>query len=416
MQNQTKISPLPLDWQVKTLKVLSVSSRLNGLYKPKEYYGQGVRMVHMTEAFAYDRICDQNMPSVRLSKDELTKYRLRRGDLIFARRSLKPEGTGDVSLIECSDDSKMTFESSIIRVRPDREKLWPEFGFYYLKSRYGRAQMMTLVRHVAVSGITGEDLDLYQIPTPPIREQQKIARILSTWDRAIETVEKLIENSKAQKKALMQQLLTGKRRLGGFTGGWQKTAIKQMGQVLSGGTPDTRIPEYWNGDVLWTTPTDITALRTRYIADTARKITQKGVRSSSASLLPSGALLVCTRATIGYLAIAECAMTTNQGFKSLIPKPDFDSDFLYYLFSYHKYQFVRFACGSTFLELSKKDFEKQTFLVPSLKEQGKIADILAKNDRELFSLEETRARFISEKKSLMQQLLTGKRRVKVNDP
>ena len=253
------------------------------------------------------------------------------------------------------------------------------------------------------------------IPVPPLPEQQKIVRILSTWDKAIATVEKLIENSKAQKKALMQQLLTGKRRLPGFTGGWQKTAIKQMGQVLSGGTPDTQIPEYWNGDVLWTTPTDITALRTRYISDTVRRITQKGVRSSSASLLPSGALLICTRATIGYLAIAEREITTNQGFKSLIPKPDFDSDFLYYLFSYRKHQFVRFACGSTFLELSKKDFEKQVFLVPPLKEQEKIANILAKNDRGLFNLEETRARFIREKKALMQQLLTGKRRVKVDD-
>ena len=307
--------------------MLSASSRLNGLYKPKEYYGSGVKMVHMTEAFAYDRICDQNMPSVRLSDNELAKYRLRRGDLIFARRSLKPEGAGDVSLIDCPDDAKMTFESSIIRVRPDQEKLWPEFGFYYLKSSYGHAQMMTLVRHVAVSGVTGEDLDLYQIPTPPISEQQKIARILFTWDKAIATVEKLIENSKARKKALMQQLLTGKVRLPGFWGHWRKTTIKQMGRVVSGGTPDTQMPDYWNGNILWTTPTDITALSTRYISDTARKITRKGVQASSASLLPAGTLLVCTRATIGSLAIAEREITTNQGFKSLVPTPEFDSEF-----------------------------------------------------------------------------------------
>ena len=251
----------------------------------------------------------------------------------------------------------------------------------------------------------------WEYDLPPLPEQQKIARILSTWDKAIATVEKLIENSKAQKKALMQQLLTGKGRLPGFLGQWRKTTIKQMGRVVSGGTPDTQMPDYWNGNILWTTPTDITALSTRYISDTARKITRKGVQASSASLLPAGTLLVCTRATIGSLAIAEREITTNQGFKSLVPTPEFDSDFLYYLFSHYARQFVRFACGSTFLELSKKDFERQAFLVPSLNEQKQIARILTKNDRELFNLQETRERLTTERTALMQQLLTGKRRV-----
>lgn len=301
--------------------------------------------------------------------------------------------------------------------RPKDNAADVDFLTYYFKTPHGKRLL-----GLASPGGAGRNKTLGQkefgnigLLLPTGIEQQKIARILSTWDKAIATVEKLIENSKAQKKALMQQLLTGKRRLPGFSEEWQKTAIKQMGQVLSGGTPDTQMPDYWSGDVLWTTPTDITAQRTRYISDTARKITRKGVQASSARLLPSGALLVCTRATIGYLAITEREITTNQGFKSLIPNPDFDSDFLYYLFSYHKHQFVRFACGSTFLELSKKDFEKQTFLVPPLKEQEKIADILAKNDRELFNLEETHARFITEKTALMQQLLTGKRRVNTTD-
>lgn len=271
-------------------------------------------------------------------------------------------------------------------------------------------------------GLTNDRRRLYfndfkKIPVdiPPLPEQQKIARILSTWDKAIATTEKLIENSKAQKKALMQQLLTGKVRLPGFLGQWRKTTIKQMGTVVSGGTPDTQMPDYWNGNILWTTPTDITALSTRYISNTARKITRKGVQASSASLLPAGTLLVCTRATLGSLAIAEREITTNQGFKSLVPTPEFDSDFLYYLFSYHARQFVRFACGSTFLELSKKDFERQAFLVPSLNEQKQIARILTKNDRELFNLQETRECLTTEKTALMQQLLTGKRRVNTSD-
>ena len=283
---------------------------------------------------------------------------------------------------------------------------------YYLLSKIDYKKFSD---KTGVPGVNRNDLHTIKVPVPPKSEQQKIARILSTWDKAIATTEKLIENSKAQKKALMQQLLTGKVRLPGFLGQWRKTTIKQMGTVVSGGTPDTQMPGYWNGNILWTTPTDITALSTRYISNTARKITRKGVQASSASLLPAGTLLVCTRATIGSLAIAEREITTNQGFKSLVPTPEFDSDFLYYLFSYHARQFVRFACGSTFLELSKKDFERQVFLVPSLNEQRQIARILTKNDRELFNLQETRERLTTEKTALMQQLLTGKRRVNTSD-
>lgn len=299
---------------------------------------------------------------------------------------------------------------------------WPLNTSLWVKEFYGndRKYVYYLLSKVdykkfsdktGVPGVNRNDLHTIKVPVPPKSEQQKIARILSTWDKAIATTEKLIENSKAQKKALMQQLLTGKRRLPGFLGEWRKTTIKQMGRVVSGGTPDTQMPDYWNGNILWTTPTDITALSTRYISNTARKITRKGVQASSASLLPAGTLLVCTRATVGSLAIAEREITTNQGFKSLVPTPEFDSDFLYYLFSYHARQFVRFACGSTFLELSKKDFERQAFLVPLLNEQKQIARILTKNDRELFNLQETRERLTTEKTALMQQLLTGKRRV-----
>ena len=127
----------------------------------------------------------------------------------------------------------------------------------------------------------------------------------------------------------MQQLLTGKIRFPGFVGEWKKRAIKQMGKVVSGGTPDTLTSEYWNGDILWMTPTDVTALRTRFINNTNRKITQEGIKNSSATIIPSGSLLVCTRATIGVMSISTTDITTNQGFKNLVPSSKFDVNFLY---------------------------------------------------------------------------------------
>jgi type I restriction enzyme S subunit len=255
---------------------------------------------------------------------------------------------------------------------------------------------------------------LLRITLPPTKEQQKIAQILSTWDKAIEKLEALIVAKQKRKKALMQQLLTGKVRFAGFDGEWNKIAIKQMGKVVSGGTPDTNIKEYWAGDILWMTPTDVTALQTRFINNTKRKITQEGIKNSSATVVPSGSLLVCTRATIGVMSISTTDITTNQGFKNLVPSSKFDVNFLYYLFNFFKKEFIRHACGSTFFELSKQDFEKLVFECPELKEQQKTASALSTADNEITIHQNQLSALKQQKTALMQQLLTGKKRVQVD--
>jgi len=250
---------------------------------------------------------------------------------------------------------------------------------------------------------------------PPLPEQQKIAKILSTWGKAISTTEALIDNSKQQKKALMQQLLTGKKRFAGFEGEWEEVMLGSLGSVHSGGTPSTTKAEYWHGDIDWITPTDITRLNSRVINSCARKISKEGLKNSSAKLLPQGSLLVCTRATIGEMAITAHEMCTNQGFKNIIPKKDSDIEFIYYLLSYEKHKLISKASGSTFLELSKSTFENIKFKVPTFIEQQKIASVLTNADKGIGLLEKQLTDLKQEKKALMQQLLTGKRRVKVDE-
>lgn len=276
-------------------------------------------------------------------------------------------------------------------------------------------------------GLTKDRLRLYyndfsRIPVriPEIKTQKKIAQILSSWDKAITTTGQLLTNSQQQKKALMQQLLTGKKRLldkNGlrFSGEWASKALAKMGKVVSGGTPDTNIKEYWDGGIQWLTPTDVTALKSRFVKSTARTLSEIGVKSSSATVLPAGSLMVCTRATIGALAISTSGICTNQGFKNIIPSNSFDVDFLYYLLVFHSKELIRKASGSTFLELSKKDFERIEMACPSLKEQQKIAAVLSTADQEITALQQKLDALTQEKKALMQQLLTGKRRVKVEE-
>ena len=254
---------------------------------------------------------------------------------------------------------------------------------------------------------------------PPLPEQQKIANILSTWDKAISTTERLIENSTQQKKSLMQQLLTGKKRLlddegKRFEGEWEEVSVGSLGKIYSGGTPSTSNTEYWDGDINWITPTDITKQDSRYINSSLRKITLEGLENSSAKLVPAGSLLICTRATIGAMAITSHEMCTNQGFKNIVPNSKTNIEFVYYLLTYNKHRMINKASGSTFLELSKTSFESMKFKVPTLPEQQKIATVLTNADKEIELLDQQLADLQQEKKALMQVLLTGKRRVVVD--
>jgi type I restriction enzyme S subunit len=113
--------------------------------------------------------------------------------------------------------------------------------------------------------------------------------------------------------------------------GWSDTTIGEVAEVVGGGTPSTGNPEYWNGGILWATPTDVTALESRYISQTKTTISGAGLRNSGASLLPARSVLVTSRATIGACAINTVPMATNQGFASLIPKDNLSTEFLYYV-------------------------------------------------------------------------------------
>ncbi|MFA0132638.1 restriction endonuclease subunit S [Vibrio splendidus] len=308
--------------------------------------------------------------------------------------------------------------ASYINVSPNTDV---EFIYYVLSSEKTQAFFTSELTGSTIKNLSLKTIKLTKIDTPPLPEQRKIAKILSTWDKAIATTEKLIETSKQQKKSLMQQLLTGKRRLVNpdtgkmFEGEWEEIAVGNFGVIYSGGTPSTSNKEYWDGDIDWITPTDITKQDNVYISSSKRRISVDGLKNSSAKLVPKGSLLVCTRATIGEMAITAHEMCTNQGFKNIIPNESTNVEFVFYLLTYEKHQLVSKASGSTFLELSKSAFESMKFNVPPIGEQQKIASVLTAADKEIEVLEAKLAHFKQEKKALMQQLLTGKRRVKVDE-
>ena len=173
------------EWKETKFGALLAEPVRNGVYKPKPFHGRGVSVVNMGELFAYPRLRTVAMSKIELSEKEKEKSLLKNGDLIFARRSLTAEGAGKCSLVYDLRE-ETTFESSIIRARPDTKKVSPDFIYYYFNSRYGKYLLGTILRQVAVACITGTDLMELTVSVPPIEEHRAIAEVLSSLDDKID--------------------------------------------------------------------------------------------------------------------------------------------------------------------------------------------------------------------------------------
>jgi len=251
------------------------------------------------------------------------------------------------------------------------------------------------------------------IQLPPLPEQRAIAAALSDVDALLTGLDRLIAKKRDLKQAAMQQLLTGVTRLPGFKGEWVARLLPELAEIRSGGTPSTNDLAAWDGDIAWCTPTDITALAgDKYLTNTARRITPHGLKQSSAEVIPTGSVVMTSRATIGECAINTIPMTTNQGFKNFIPFEAVDAEFLYYLLTTQKASFISLCGGSTFLEIGKTQLRGYGIRVPSEKaEQTAIATILSDMDAELAALEARRDKTRALKQAMMQELLTGRVRL-----
>ena len=186
-------------------------------------------------------------------------------------------------------------------------------------------------------------------------------------------------------------------RFPGFEGEWKRYKLGDIANVIGGGTPNTSIEEYWNGEVQWFTPSEI---KSAYVDKSERTITKLGIAKSAAKLLPVGTVLITTRATIGEVAITNKECCTNQGFQSLVVNDGFNNIFIVNWIKQNKNELIKRAKGSTFAEISKSEIEKISILIPNTDEQDKIAHFLSLIDQRI----ETQNKIIEKYESLIKGL------------
>ena len=417
---------IPKDWRVKKLgevflqlKNFSFSrDQMTDAYQKLRYIHYGdIHVSLLKDSLNMQKdslpfIFDGLITNEKLNNEDFPY--LQNGDIILVDASEDYEGIGKLWEIINTANKKIISGLHTIPLRCFTNEVFVGFGRYVFKNPQSAISLKKIAQGTKVYSISYNNISKLSILLPPLPEQQKIAEILSLWYEAIEKQTQLIAQLETRKRGLMQQLLTGKKRLKGFSGEWKKVKIGEIGDVFSGGTPDTTNMSYWNGNINWCTPTDISALNEeKYIGNTITKITQEGLNNSSAILLPKGSIIVCTRATIGKVVITNEDISTNQGFKNIVPNKKINTEFLYYSLLSLETTLLRLGNGSTFLEVSKKDFKNIQIFCPAFSEQTAIANILSISDNELSLSKQKLAGLKDQKKGLIQQLLTGKKRIKL---
>ncbi len=332
---------------------------------------------------------------------------LKDGDLIMADASEDYDGIGVTISVHGIGKNKVVGGLHTFVLRDEKGKTSEYYRQYIFLNREIRNKLQKVANGVSVYGISKTALSKMELPLPSLSEQNRIVSVLETWDKSIEKLAQKIEAKKQVKKALIQDLLTGKKRLPGFNKNWEITELKKIAEIFSGGTPDTGNRDFWDGNINWITPTEITKTGKYIIQKTEKKITDLGLKNSSAKLLPKNSLIICTRATVGECAISTYPISTNQGFKNLVPKSNTNVEYLYYFIKSIKNRLIKLGSGSTFLEVSKGDIEKLKIHLPPVDEQVAIAQILATADKEITELEKKLSILKEQKRYLLNNLITG---------
>jgi len=344
---------------------------------------------------------------------DLKKHWLQKGDIIFSRR-------GDVARFALIDEqaSNAVCGTGCLRARVSTQ-YYPEYISYFLQLH----QVGKWLEQNAV-GQTMPNLNteiLGELPlklATNLKEQTEIAQILSTWDKAITTTEQLLANSQQQKKALMQQLLTGKKRLRDdngvrFSGEWKKVKLGSVADMNSGGTPKSSVEEYYGGDIPWVSIADMTK-HGKWIVSTEKYLTPLGLENSSARIYPKNSILYAMYASIGECSIAKVPLSSSQAILGIRPKDSLDYEYLYFFLSSLKEKIKLQGQQGTQSNLNAGMVKDFTIKLPSMDEQQKIAAVLNSVDQKISTLQQKLGTLKQEKQALMQQLLTGKRRVKLN--
>ena len=274
-----------------------------------------------------------------------------------------------------------------------------KFVYYFLKT----LEWKKFASASAVPGINRNTVHKEIVRFPDFETQQKIASVLSTIDKKIAVNKAINDNLEQQAATYFQELF-----INNANPMWQISTISDLGTVVGGSTPSKTKPEhYTNNGIAWITPKDLSINKSKFISHGENDITELGLKNSSATVMPKGTVLFSSRAPIGYIAIASNEVTTNQGFKSVIPYSEIGTAFVYFFLKHSLPVIESAASGSTFKEISGSAMKNIPAIIPDRNTLDQFNSFCAPIFAQQKILEEQNHSLAMLRDSLLPKLMSG---------
>ena len=401
------MNKLPAGWEIKKLK--DICTIQDGIHKTPKYTSKGIKFVSV------ENINDLYNSNKFISEEDynkMYKIKAKKNDIFMTR-------IGDIGTPAIlNKDEKLAYYVTLCLFTNIDEEVFNKYLYYAIQSNYFKKELYYRTLHVAFpKKINLGDIGDCKFILPPLDEQKRIASALSKIDAYLENTIKLIEEKERFKRGIAKKLLTCKEgenipeaRFKGFEDEWEIVKLGDITKMISGGTPNTKIKEYYNGNIVWATITDITNSY-KYLYDSEKKITELGLQNSSTKIFPINTVLYSIYGSIGECAISKVECTTNQAILGIECSDKINYNFLYYLLSNHKNNAKKLRQFGTQPNINKKIVLNFYFKIPNIEEQEKIGGYLSLLDEEIDNLKKQKELIKEMKRGAMQKLLSGEIRL-----
>ena len=388
----------------------------NGLSKGGSFFGSGYPFLTFSTVFNNYFLPEVLNDLVQSTEKEQNDYSILRGDVFVTRTSETSNELG-MSCVALKDYPGATYNGFTKRMRPKNPtRVIPEFIGYYMRMPSFRAEFQAFSTMTTRASLKNEDLLGLTIALPTITEQTRIADILISYDRLIENNRKQIKLLEEAAQRLYKEWFVDLRFPGhettpivdGVPKGWREMYMVDICDSIGGGTPSTKNEEYYrDGQIKWVTPTDITRKSGLILLDTEKKITEEGLHNSAAKMVPPYTILMTSRASVGFFGLCEYEVCTNQGFISCIPHEENVRFYLLYNLMNRVDEIRAKASGSTFLEISKKNFKGLKITIPPAYLLDAFSKIVHPLIRQMEVLTKSIAKLQEARDRLLPKLMSG---------
>ncbi len=326
------------------------------------------------------------------------------GDTVMARITPCLEN-GKTAYVDMLDDGEIGFGSTeFIVMRAKTGISDPQFVYY--------TAINPVFRNVAIKSMVGSSgrqrvqqsvLEELELSVPDLDEQRRIGDFLARIDEKIALNDRINDNLEQQAQSYFQELFVDNA-----DPEWAIGTISDLGTVVGGSTPSKAKPEYYTeSGIAWITPKDLSINKSKFVSHGENDITELGLKNSSAAIMPEGTVLFSSRAPIGYIAIAAGEVTTNQGFKSVVPKPEIGTPFVYFFLKNTLPVIEGMASGSTFKEVSGSTMKNVPAVIPDAETLAKFSDFCAPIFAQQRILEEQNQSLATLRDNLLPKLMSG---------